>query len=192
MKNKILIFLLSLCSFSAYSLDMYDAMVCEASPDNAARLQCYRSAGFSIECQNKDAAKELACYREIGRELERKGQELLAKKQTEMKKVPTSTFHLEAVMETPIPRSAPGDRGGYFLLNSEKKGNIIKALHKRVGLDSIVFTLTETNCVTMNMRELGVSSVSPSKIQYSPTKWFELVPGSSKSDLAAFLCEDFE
>ena len=38
------------------------------------------------------------------------------------------------------------------------------------------------------MRELGYSEQSSSAIKEYPTKWFELVPGSSKSDLANFVC----
>lgn len=90
--------------------------------------------------------------------------------------------------ETLIPRSMPGDKGRYYLMESKKTGNVIHALHKRVGVDSIVFTRTETNCKTRKMRELGVGEGSPQSIKKSPTDWFDLVPGSSKSDLAQFIC----
>ena len=62
-----------------------------------------------------------------------------------------------AQSEIPIPRSVAGDKGKYFLLEKKKNGNIIRALHKRVGVDSVGYTLTETNCATMQMRELGYS-----------------------------------
>jgi hypothetical protein len=91
--------------------------------------------------------------------------------------------------ETLIPRSMPGDKGRYYLLESKKTGDIIQALHKRVGVDSVVFTKTETNCKTRQMRELGYGEDSPNNIKASPTKWFELVPGSSKNDLAIFVCK---
>lgn len=91
--------------------------------------------------------------------------------------------------ETLIPRSAPGDKGRYYLLEAKRTGDIVKALHKRVGVDSVGFTRTETNCKTMKMRELGYGEGSPSAIEIAPTGWFELVPGSSKSDLAAFVCK---
>lgn len=96
---------------------------------------------------------------------------------------------LGAQSETPIPRSVSGDKGKYFLLDKSKHGNIVKALHKRVGVDSVGFTLTETNCATMQMRELGYSEQSAEAIQEVPSKWFDLVPGSSKSDLANFVCK---
>ena len=94
-----------------------------------------------------------------------------------------------AQQETPIPRSVAGDKGKYYLLESKRKGEIVAALHKRVGVDSVGYTRTETNCKTMQMRELGYTEESPSKMQIKPTKWFELVPGSSKSDLANFVCK---
>ncbi len=93
-----------------------------------------------------------------------------------------------AQSEIPIPRSVAGDKGKYFLLKMEKTGPVVRALHKRVGVDSIGFTKTETNCATRQIRELGYSEESPSAIKEKPTKWFELVPGSSKSDIANFVC----
>jgi hypothetical protein len=94
-----------------------------------------------------------------------------------------------AQKETFIPRSTPGDKGKYYLLEAKKNGDIVVALHKRVGVDSIGFTRTETNCKTHQMRELGYGENSPANIKLKPTKWFELAPGSSKSDLAHFVCK---
>jgi hypothetical protein len=95
---------------------------------------------------------------------------------------------LAAQQEVPIPRSMPGDKGRYYLLETTVSGGNIRALHKRVGVDSVGFTRTETNCKTMQMREWGYSEKSPADIKPLPTRWFDLVPGSSKSDLANFLC----
>jgi hypothetical protein len=91
--------------------------------------------------------------------------------------------------EVSIPRSVAGDKGKYFLLESKKIGEIIRAVHKRVGPGSVGYTKTETNCETMQMRELGYSEDSAQAIVVSSTKWFDLVPGSSKADLAKFLCQ---
>jgi hypothetical protein len=91
--------------------------------------------------------------------------------------------------EVNIPRSIAGDKGKYFLLEIKKIGTITQTIHKRVGLDGIGYTKAEINCSTMQMRELGYSEVSLLAIKDSPTKWFELVPGSSKSDLANFVCK---
>lgn len=88
-----------------------------------------------------------------------------------------------------IPRSITGDKGEYYLIEKKKNGSVVRALHKRIGVDGTGYTLSETNCLTMQMRELGYSEESPSAIIEKPTKWFELVPGSSKSDLANFVCK---
>lgn len=88
-----------------------------------------------------------------------------------------------------IPRSVPGDKGKYYLLESNRKGEVVSALHKRVGVNSVGYTRTETNCKTRQMRELGYTEESPAKMKLQPSKWFDLVTGSSKSDLATFLCK---
>lgn len=98
------------------------------------------------------------------------------------------TVSFGALAETPIPRSVVGDKGNYFLLEKHKTGSVVRAVHKRVGVDTVDYTITETDCSTMSMREIGYSSKSATAIKENPTKWFELVPGSSKSDLANFVC----
>lgn len=99
------------------------------------------------------------------------------------------TNTLAAQVETQIPRSVAGDKGKYYLLQIKKDGKIIRAVHKRVGPDSVGYTKTETNCSTMQMREIGYSEISVNTIKDNPTKWFDLVPGSSKNDLANFVCK---
>jgi hypothetical protein len=99
-----------------------------------------------------------------------------------------TTNHVLA--DTLIPRSAAGDKGKYYLIKKKtKSGDIISAVHKRVGVDSIGYTSTKTNCKTGKMQEIGYSEVSAQAIKASPTKWFDLVPGSSKHDLYKFLCK---
>jgi len=84
----------------------------------------------------------------------------------------------------------PGDKGKDYLIAAERDGDVIRALHKREGVFDIGFTLTESNCSTMKMRELGDKDGSPEGMSTSdPTKWFDLVSGSSKSDLWRFLCQ---
>ncbi|QQS59913.1 Ltp family lipoprotein [Candidatus Peregrinibacteria bacterium] len=70
-------------------------------------------------------------------------------------------------------------------------GDNIKALNRRVGVDSVGYTITETNCKTMQIREFGYSEESPSEIIEKPSEWYDLVLGSNKSDLAKFLCENY-
>lgn len=94
-----------------------------------------------------------------------------------------------AYAETLIPRSVAGDKGKYYLIESKRSGNMVTAIHKRIGVYDTYYTKTETNCATMKMRELGGSDVSVKSINNSPTKWFDLVQGSSKSDLANFVCK---
>ena len=92
-------------------------------------------------------------------------------------------------VETLIPRSVPGDKGEYYLLKVEENGDIITTLHKRVGASYVGYTKTEINCKTMKIRELGYSEKSAAAIKIKPTKWFDLVQGSSKSDLANYVCK---
>ncbi len=87
-----------------------------------------------------------------------------------------------------IPRSVGGDPGNYYLISSSRRGEIVVALHKRVGPSGVGYTRTETNCRTLRMRELGYSETSAESIVRKPTEWFEFVRGSSKSDLAKFVC----
>jgi hypothetical protein len=60
-----------------------------------------------------------------------------------------------AQSEIPIPCSAPGEKAKYVLLKKQKTGSWVRALHMRIGVDSVGYTLTETNCATMQMRELS-------------------------------------
>jgi hypothetical protein len=76
----------------------------------------------------------------------------------------TATLPSCAQQETPIPRSVAGDKGKYYLLEAKRTGDIVKALHKRVGVDSVGYTRTETNCKTMLIRDMGYSEVSPASI----------------------------
>lgn len=72
-----------------------------------------------------------------------------------------STTGALAQQEIPIPRSVAGDKGKYYLLESKRQGEVVAALHKRVGVDSVGYTRTETNCKTMQMREMGYTEESP-------------------------------
>jgi hypothetical protein len=89
-----------------------------------------------------------------------------------------------------IPRSMPGDKGRYYLLEKRNTGATLQVVHKRVGVESVDFSRTEINCKTRQYRELGYSSESVTAIKPVPgAKWTELVQGSSKSDLVAFVCK---
>jgi hypothetical protein len=90
--------------------------------------------------------------------------------------------------EVEIPRSVPGDKGRYHLLETKRSGAIITTLHKRVGPSGTSHTKTEINCETRKMRVVGEAEEDAKKMGGSPTKWFDLVEGSSKSDLFRFVC----
>ncbi len=94
-----------------------------------------------------------------------------------------------AAGEVQIPRNAPGDKGRYFLLESKRDGEIIKTLHKRIGVDGVGYTRCEINCKTRQIRDIGYSEEGPTNIKPDPTKWYDLVPGSSKSDMVVFVCK---
>lgn len=99
---------------------------------------------------------------------------------------------LFAQQEIPIPRSVGGDQGRYTLLEATRTGDIARSTHKRVGPSGTGYTKMEINCRTMRVRDLGYSEESEAAIRESPTKWFELVNGSSKSDVATFVCKRTE
>ena len=93
--------------------------------------------------------------------------------------------------EVEIPRSMPGDKGRYFLMDVKKEGNIVKALHRRVGPSGTGYTRTESNCATRQIRDTAYGEGTVSDIKQYPPKmqnWYNLVAGSSKSDLYNFVC----
>ena len=106
----------------------------------------------------------------------------------------TSFSIYSANLDIPIPRSMPGDKGKYFLLNKQWTGNIVTIVNKRIGVSEVGFTKTEINCTTMMVRDLGYSENTLDTINGKasngyPSKWYKLVAGSSKSDIAIFACK---
>lgn len=79
------------------------------------------------------------------------------------------------------------DKGKYYLLESSKHGNIVKTLHKRVGVSEVGFTSMEIDCARMKIREIGYGEESISNIKSNPTDWYDLVEGSSKYDVVNFV-----
>jgi hypothetical protein len=98
-----------------------------------------------------------------------------------------SQYSYALTIETPYPAS-PGDRGKYSILEHTRVGVISKVLHRRIGVDSVDFTRSEINCVTLQARWMGTAEDDPKKIRIKPTKWFDIVPGSSLSNLAIAAC----
>jgi hypothetical protein len=87
-----------------------------------------------------------------------------------------------------IPTSLP-DPASYHLLEEQRNGEIVTALHKNESKYGTLYVRTETDCTTMLMRHLGESEEAPEKIVERPSKWFELVTGSTKYDVGHFVCK---
>lgn len=100
--------------------------------------------------------------------------------------VAASTSALGADAE--IPRSVSGDKGRYYLLENKKVGSINTTFHKRVGPSGTTHTKSEINCASKQMRVISEGEEDPGKMIVMPTKWFDLVEGSSKSDLFNYVC----
>jgi len=89
--------------------------------------------------------------------------------------------------EVQIPRSM-ADKGRYYLLSAKIKDGITTTMHKRVGVTETGYSKTEINCKTMQYRDMGYSESGPKKIAGTPSKWTDILSGSSKSDLVNFVC----
>lgn len=90
--------------------------------------------------------------------------------------------------ETAVPRSMAGDKGQYFLLETVRTGGTITTLHKRVGVDTVGFTRLEIDCVARRVKDIGYGEGSVDAIRPITGDWYDLVPGSSKSDVTTFAC----
>lgn len=91
--------------------------------------------------------------------------------------------------EASMPRSMI-DRGKYYLLRVTRTGSVYETLHKRVGPGYVGYTKCEIDYSRQVMRTIGYSEVSGLEIGYSPSQWFDLVPGSSKSDMYNYVLEN--
>lgn len=91
------------------------------------------------------------------------------------------------VAEVQIPRTMT-DKGKYYLLDAKFKGGITTTVHKRVGVNETGFSKTEINCTSKQYRDMGYSEVGADKIAGVPSKWTDVLSGSSKSDLVNFVC----
>jgi uncharacterized protein YgiM (DUF1202 family) len=83
------------------------------------------------------------------------------------------------------------DKGKYFLVYLEKKANTFIAINQRVGVSYNGYTKTEINCANMMYRVLGYTEGHIEYFEHAEdegSKWSDLVPGSSKSDLVNYVC----
>jgi hypothetical protein len=94
--------------------------------------------------------------------------------------------------KTQIPRSMEGDKGSYYLISKEKHDNIIHVVTERIGPMGDGYTKREIDCNNHQMRSIAYSEVSIEQLDKhpyeQPTKWYELVKGSSDSDIYNFVC----
>lgn len=90
--------------------------------------------------------------------------------------------------ETAVPRSMAGDKGQYFLLEAVRKGRTTTTLHKRVGVDTVGFTRLEIDCAARRVKDVGYGEGSVDAVRPITGDWYDLVPGSSKSDVATVAC----
>lgn len=98
-------------------------------------------------------------------------------------------FAASASSEVAIPRSKPNDASRYTLIESKRSGDVVTTLHKRVRDDKVTLIHSEINCKTRQMRELGSGEGTLARVKGQPTAWFTPVAGSSRSDLAQFVCK---
>lgn len=84
--------------------------------------------------------------------------------------------------------SPPGDQGVYTLLEEVHDGPLIRAMTRRVGPSGSTWTWTEINCSSRQYRFIADSFDGPDSPKGPPGNWSSLVPGSSKSALASFVC----
>lgn len=92
--------------------------------------------------------------------------------------------------EIEIPRSTPGDRGRYYLLEAVRDGDVVHTLYKRVGPSVTGYTRFDVDCTTRQHRDLGYSEESPEAIRpyEHPPDWSDFIEGSSKGDVVKFVC----
>lgn len=96
-----------------------------------------------------------------------------------------------AYAEQKIERSRSGDKGKYFLVEKKNVGDKqYKVITKRIGVDSVGYTLMIINCKNKMIKELGYSEESSKNIKEdNEAKWCDVVNGSSKYDTVNFVCK---
>jgi len=89
--------------------------------------------------------------------------------------------------------TAPGDKGRYFILEVKKKGKIYEVLTKRIGQSGTNWTRVEIDCMKRRMRTMAEADDDISTMRVvNRQNWYELVDGSSKSDLFNFVCKNYK
>ena len=87
-----------------------------------------------------------------------------------------------------IPRSG-SEKASYYLITTESDGEYLRTVHSRVSSSSQGYSATRIDCANRRYQDLGYGEGSQSNIKmYDNVQWTELMSGSSKDDLAAFVC----
>ena len=90
-----------------------------------------------------------------------------------------------------IPRH-PSGSAKYYLVKIVKDGDYFKTTHKRIGKDTIGYSLTRIDCANKKYQDLAYGEdIDNITTIYSEKEWIELIEGSSKSDLVQFVCENY-
>lgn len=87
-----------------------------------------------------------------------------------------------------IPRTMQ-EKANYYLISVEQDGNFLRTLHSRVSAMSHGYSVTRIDCENRRYQDLGYGEDAQSNIKmYDKAQWTDLVTGSSKFDLATFVC----
>jgi len=87
-----------------------------------------------------------------------------------------------------IPRSM-SEKASYYLIATESDGEYLRTVHSRMSSASHGYSVTRIDCAKMRYQDLGYGEGSQSNIKmYGNVQWASLMSGSSKDDLATFVC----
>lgn len=87
-----------------------------------------------------------------------------------------------------IPRSM-SEQASYYLIETQPDGQYLQTVHSRVSSASHGYSVTRIDCTNRRYQDLGYGEDRQSNIKmYDNVQWAELVSGSSKFDLVAFVC----
>ena len=92
-------------------------------------------------------------------------------------------------------RVHPGDKGKYYLLETQTFGLTLRTIHKRVGLHGVVgWTMMDIDCFTGKFRERAYTESTPEELidNEREGRWVPVVFGSSKYWIYKFVCDNYK
>ncbi len=87
---------------------------------------------------------------------------------------------------------ASGKAAKHYIVEQNKKGKLIEVLSRREGPSGVIWTKVEIDCEKKKMRTIAEAYDDLSTLEELPKdqqNWYDLVYGSSKSDLFEFICK---